>query len=60
MDHAIPYEDLDESIVMSDLKKTQELLSRTIKEPNTVRAYLLATEPFNRYPKLIENLYKEE
>lgn len=60
MDHAIPYEDLDESIVMSDLKKTQELLSRTIKDPNTVRAYLLATEPFNRYPKLIENLYKEE
>jgi hypothetical protein len=59
LDHAIPYEGLDESIILGDLRKTKELISKTIKDPNTLRAYLLATEPFNRYPELIDKIYKE-
>lgn len=59
LDHAIPYEGLDENVIIVDLRKTKELLSKTTKDPNTLRAYLSATEPFNRYPELIEKIYKE-
>ncbi len=58
-DHAIPYEGLDENIILGDLRKAKEMLSKTTSDPNTVRAYLSATEPFNRYPELIEKIYKD-
>lgn len=59
LDHAIPYEGLDENIILGDLKMAKELISKAINDPNTVRAYLSATEPFNRYPGLIEKIFKE-
>jgi hypothetical protein len=60
IDHAIPYEGLDENVILSDLRKTKELISKTTKDPKNVRAYLSATEPFNRYPELIEKIFKEQ
>ena len=59
LDHAIPYEGIDENVILSDLRKTKELISKTIKDIKTAQAYLLATEPFNRYPELINKIFME-
>lgn len=59
-DHAIPYEGIDETLVISDMRKTYEFLRQTIQDTNNVRAYLMATEPFNRYSHLVDRLFEEE
>jgi len=56
VDHAIPYEGIPDADVMVDLKKTYDFLRQAkLNHPNAI-AYLLASEPFNRYPKLVEQL----
>jgi hypothetical protein len=58
-DHALPYEGLDEAIVMSDLRIASEFLSRSITSRQGLRTYLLATDPFRRYPALVERVLQE-
>jgi len=60
LDHAIPYEDIDENLILDDMRRTYNFLRQTIKEPSLVRAYLSATEPFNRYQNLLNRLLDEE
>jgi len=59
-DHAIPYEGINESVILNDMRKTYNFLRLAIKSPDNARAYLLATEPFNRYPHLMDRLIQEE
>jgi len=58
-DHAIPYEGYDEKTVLNDIRMTCDFLSQSITNTETLRAYLLATEPFNRYPKAVDKVLKE-
>lgn len=60
VDHAIPYEGIDENILIEDMRKTFDFLRQSLKDPDSVRAYMSATEPFNRYPRLINKLLDEE
>lgn len=60
LDHAIPYEGIDENLILEDMRRTYEFLRQTFKDPNSVRSYLSATEPFNRYPDLLNKLLDEE
>lgn len=60
LDHAIPYEGIDENVILDDMRRTYEFLRQTFKDPSSARAYLSATEPFNRYPNLLNRLLDEE
>jgi len=60
LDHAIPYENIDENLILDDMRRTYNFLRQTIKDPSSVRAYLSATEPFNRYQNLLKRLLDEE
>lgn len=55
-DHAIPYEGLPENQVMTDLKKTYGFLRQANLNHASAVAFLLASEPFNRYPDLVARL----
>ncbi|MFI5303754.1 MAG: ATP-binding protein, partial [Nitrospiria bacterium] len=59
-DHAIPYEGLDEAEILNDMRQTYKFLIQKIQDPNNALAFLLATEPFNRYPHLANKMVKEE
>lgn len=59
-DHVIPYQDIDEDILYEDMRKVYGFLRLSLKEQDSIRAYLHATEPFNRYPILISKLLDEE
>ena len=52
-DHAIPYEGISETQVMADITKTYRFLRQSALDHNSAVAYLLASEPFNRYPTLV-------
>lgn len=53
---AVPYEGMEEKTIMEDMKRTLEFLRRSFTDGSSAFAYLRATEPFNRYPHLIEQL----
>lgn len=58
-DHATPYQGIEENLVLSDMKKTYKFLCQVMNTENA-QAYLLATEPFNRFPHLVNQLIIEE
>lgn len=55
-DRGAPYEDVDFSVLRSDLRKTFDLLRRSGVDAETARQRLVSIEPFNRYPALIKEL----
>ncbi len=55
-DHAVPYAGLSESQILADMKKTYDFLRLGALDHDSAVAYLLAVEPFNRYPELAEKL----
>lgn len=57
--HALPYEGQDETTVLSDIRIACDFLAESLKTPEALRAYLLATEPFRRYPGLVDRALKE-
>lgn len=54
--YAVPYQDLDSSLVWRDLKKTFDILKMGGYSSSTAMQFLERTEPFNRYPELIVRL----
>ena len=58
-EHAIPYEGYDEDTLLRDIGMTCHFLSQSITSKDTLRAYLLAVEPFNRYPHSVDKVLKE-
>lgn len=58
-EHAIPYEGYDESTVLDDIRIACDFLAQSITTKSALRTYLLATEPFRRYPTLIEQVLQE-
>jgi hypothetical protein len=57
--HALPYEGQDEMTVLADIRLTRDFLAESLKSREALRTYLLATEPFKRYPQLIERAIQE-
>lgn len=58
-EHAQPYEGYDETVILDDLSVTRTFLERSFKSRDALRQYLLAIEPFRRYPALVERALKE-
>lgn len=58
-EHALPYEGQDEDTVLSDIRTARDFLSESLKTRDALRTYLLATEPFRRYPALVDRALQE-
>jgi hypothetical protein len=52
-DHAIPYEGISDAQLMADISTTYRFLRQGTLDHNSAIAYLLASEPFNRFPNLV-------
>jgi len=59
-EHAVPYEGYDEKTILGDLRLARDHLARSLGKADSVRMYLLALEPFRRYPDLVERVLQEE
>lgn len=55
-DHGIPYQGLSEGQVLADIRKLYGYLRNANMSQESAIAYLLASEPFNRYPDLVATL----
>jgi hypothetical protein len=55
-EHAVPYEGVQEEQVLADIKRTYDFLRQSGLNRESAVAYLLASEPFNRYQVLVEKL----
>lgn len=53
-DHAIPYEGLSDQQVRADIQFMYDLLRKAGSDHDTAVTYLRSSEPFNRYPHLVE------
>ena len=58
-EHAVPYEGQDEKILLNDIRMSCDFLARTISSKNSLRSFLLATEPFNRYQNAVDMVLQE-
>jgi hypothetical protein len=58
-EHAVPYEGYDEKTILGDIRIACEFLSQSLPSKTALQAYLLATEPFKRYPALVERALEE-
>lgn len=58
-EHALPYEGQDEATVLADICIARDFLAESLKTREALRTYLLATDPFRRYPTLIETALQE-
>jgi hypothetical protein len=54
--YAVPYEGLADSEIWSDLRRAHEMLKKSGIPSTTAAAFLSSSEPFNRYPALIQKL----
>ncbi len=57
-EHAVPYEGYDENTILADIRIACEFLSESMTS-SALRTYLLTTEPFRRYPALVERALLE-
>jgi hypothetical protein len=57
-DHAVPYEGLDDQLVLSDIKATYRYLRQRNQNDELCRAFLRATSPFDRFPELIDQVIR--
>ena len=58
-EHGAPYEGCNESLILEDIRMACDFLARTVASTNSLRAHLLATDPFKRYPALVERVVQE-
>jgi len=58
-EHAVPYEGYDEETVLGDIRIARDFLAQSLTSKGALRTYLLATEPFKRYPALVERVLEE-
>jgi hypothetical protein len=58
-EHAVPYEGYDDKTILADIKIACDFLAQSLTSKGALRTYLLATEPFKRYPELIEQVLQE-
>lgn len=58
-DHAVPYEGLDEALILDDIRETYHFLRRNRQDDELCRAFLMATSPFDRYPDLIDRVIEK-
>lgn len=59
-EHALPYEGYDDATILADIRLARDFLAKSLGSTESVRTWLLATEPFRRYPALIERALHEE
>jgi len=59
-ERAVPYEGYDEETVLSDIRIACRFLAQSTTSTEGLRTYLMATEPFRRYPALIERVLLEK
>ena len=59
-DFSIPYEGVDEKVLISDIKETYRYLRKRNQDAEFCKALLQATAPFDRYPELIERVIDDE
>jgi hypothetical protein len=57
--NAMPYEGQDESTVLTDIRLARDFLAASLTNKDALRTYLEATEPFKRFPNLIDRAIKE-
>ena len=57
-DNAVPYEGVDEAVLLSDMKRTWELLLDSGVDEDEARMRIGSMEPFNRYPEEVIKLKK--
>jgi hypothetical protein len=57
--HALPYEGQDEDTVLADIRLARDFLAESLKTRESLRTYLLATEPFRRFPHLVDRAIQE-
>jgi hypothetical protein len=58
-EHAVPYEGYDESTILGDIRIACDFLEQSLASKDALRTYLLATEPFKRYPALVDRVLQE-
>jgi hypothetical protein len=58
-EQAVPYEGYDDQTVLADIRIARDFLAQSITSKDALRTYLLATDPFRRYPALIEHALDE-
>jgi hypothetical protein len=58
-EQAVPYEGYDDQIVLADIRIARDFLAQSITSKDALRTYLLATDPFRRYPALVEHALDE-
>lgn len=58
-EHAVPYEGYDEETVLGDIRVACDFLAQSLTSPAALRTYLLATDPFKRYPTLVERVLQD-
>lgn len=58
-EHALPYEGCDDSAMLADIRMACDFLGRSLESKDALRTYLLATEPFRRFPALIDTVLRE-
>ena len=45
--------------MLADIRLVRDFLAESLKTTESLRTYLLATEPFKRFPQLIERAIQE-
>lgn len=55
-EHAVPYEGLDDDIILGDIRATYRHLRQRNQNEELCRAFLMATAPFDRYPELVNQV----
>ena len=55
-DYAKPYEDLDDDIIFTDMRRVWEILRKSNIGSNEAKTTIRSMEPFNHYTKLIDQL----
>lgn len=58
-EHAVPYEGYDENTILGDIRIACDFLEQSLASKGALRTYLLATEPFKRYPALVDRVLEE-
>lgn len=58
-DHALPYEGYDEEVIMRDIRLARDHIRLAFENHESLRMMLAATEPFRRYPELVDRALQE-
>jgi hypothetical protein len=59
LEHAVPYEGIDEVTIVADIQETYRYLRKHNQSVDLCRKLLLATSPYNRYPDLVNRVINQ-